>query len=105
MLDSVVAALTGYPSWGAAFALRPLCVARDLGWCGHDYFRWGGHISNRKHSQILRARRAGFYHRAGVSSVYSALALRTEWGSVQSALPLLGGREAHILCGEIPHLG
>jgi hypothetical protein len=23
--------------------LAPLCVARDLGWCEHDYPRWGGH--------------------------------------------------------------
>jgi hypothetical protein len=28
---------------GAVFALRPLCVARDLVWCEHDYPRWGGH--------------------------------------------------------------
>jgi len=27
----------------AAFALRPLCVARDLGWCDHDYPRWDAH--------------------------------------------------------------
>jgi len=27
----------------AAFALRPLRVARDLGWCDHDYPRWGAH--------------------------------------------------------------
>src|SRR5215207_6285065 len=26
-----------------AFALRPLRVARDLGWCVHDYPRWDGH--------------------------------------------------------------
>jgi hypothetical protein len=25
--------------------LAPLCVARDLGWCEHDYSRWGGHTS------------------------------------------------------------
>lgn len=25
------------------FALRPPSVARDLGWCDHDYPRWGGH--------------------------------------------------------------
>ena len=31
------------PSFGAAFALRPGSVARDLGWCDHDYPRWGGH--------------------------------------------------------------
>jgi hypothetical protein len=29
----------------AAYALRPLCVARDLGWCNHEYPRWGGHIT------------------------------------------------------------
>ena len=23
----------------------PLCVARDLGWCDHDYPRWGEHTS------------------------------------------------------------
>jgi hypothetical protein len=28
----------------AAFALRPLCVARDLGWCEYDYPRWDAHI-------------------------------------------------------------
>jgi hypothetical protein len=28
---------------GAAFALRTLRVARDLGWCDHDHPRWGGH--------------------------------------------------------------
>jgi hypothetical protein len=27
----------------AAFALRPLCVAWDLGWCDHDYARWDAH--------------------------------------------------------------
>src|SRR5215218_631440 len=32
-----LAALTGYPSWGAAFALRPLRVARDLKRCDHDF--------------------------------------------------------------------
>src|SRR5829696_3512363 len=29
----------------AAYALRPLCVARDLGWCECNYPRWGGHTS------------------------------------------------------------
>jgi len=28
------------------FTLRPLCVARDLGWCDHDYPRCGGHTSD-----------------------------------------------------------
>ena len=49
----------------AAFALLPLCVARDLGWCDHDYPRWGAH--NASDSTLLhpRARRTGFYHRVG----------------------------------------
>jgi hypothetical protein len=29
----------------AAFALRPSSVARDLGWCDHDYPRWDAHTS------------------------------------------------------------
>src|ERR671915_592005 len=41
--------LSAAPVWpntsGAAFALCPLCVARDLRWCDHDYPRWGGHTS------------------------------------------------------------
>jgi hypothetical protein len=37
-----LAALFEHPPWrGLHFAL--LCVARDLGWCDHDYPRWGGH--------------------------------------------------------------
>ena len=37
-----LAALFGTPSLrGLHFAL--LCVARDLGWCDHNYPRWGGH--------------------------------------------------------------
>jgi hypothetical protein len=28
---------------GAAYAMRPLSVARDLDWCDHDYARWGMH--------------------------------------------------------------
>src|SRR5215204_658521 len=49
----------------AAFALLPLCVARDLGWCDHDNPRWGAH--NASDSTLLhpRARRTGFYHRVG----------------------------------------
>jgi hypothetical protein len=31
------------PSCRAAFALRHLRIARDLGWCDHDYPRWGAH--------------------------------------------------------------
>jgi hypothetical protein len=27
---------------GAAFSLRPLRVARDLGWCEYDHPRWAG---------------------------------------------------------------
>src|SRR5829696_6506678 len=27
------------------FALPPLRVARDLGWCDHEYPRWGAHTS------------------------------------------------------------
>src|SRR5215207_3581289 len=30
---------------GAVFALRPLRVARDLGWCDHDYPRWDAHTT------------------------------------------------------------
>src|SRR5215211_6145083 len=33
------------PPSSAAFALRPLRVAQDLGWCEYDYPRWGGHTS------------------------------------------------------------
>ena len=49
----------------AAFALRPLCVAHERRWCGHDYPRWGAH--NTSYSILLhpRARRTGFYHRVG----------------------------------------
>src|SRR5215203_2756409 len=49
----------------AAFALRPLCVAHERRWCGHDYPRWGAH--NASDSTLLhpRARRTGFYHRVG----------------------------------------
>src|SRR5688500_8018740 len=39
-----LAALCGPPP-SAAFALRPLRVARNLGWCEYDYPRWGGHTS------------------------------------------------------------
>jgi hypothetical protein len=31
--------------FGAAFALRPLRVARDLEWCDHEYPRWVGHTT------------------------------------------------------------
>src|SRR5215218_6930177 len=48
-----LAALFGL-SLGAAFALRPLRVARGRGWCDHDYPRWGGH------NPSSRARRTGF---------------------------------------------
>jgi hypothetical protein len=48
-------------SYSAAFTLRPLCVARELGRCDHDYPRWGWHFPKRKLS-FLRARRTGFYH-------------------------------------------
>jgi|SRR5215208_3067401 len=49
----------------AAFALLPLCVARDLGWCDHDNPRWGAH--NASDSTLLhpRARLTGFYHGVG----------------------------------------
>jgi hypothetical protein len=30
-------------STNAAFALPPLCVAREFQWCDHVYPRWGGH--------------------------------------------------------------
>jgi hypothetical protein len=41
----VLLAALFYLPWlhNAAFTLCPLCVARDLGWCEHDYPRWGGH--------------------------------------------------------------
>src|SRR5215208_392794 len=51
------------PLWGAAFALRPLRIARDLGWCDHDYPRWGGH------NPSSRARRTGFSPRVGAPTV------------------------------------
>src|SRR5215218_5171968 len=35
----------GHILFGAAFALRPLRVARNLGWCDHDHPRWGEHTS------------------------------------------------------------
>jgi hypothetical protein len=31
--------------FGAAFALCPLCAAREFGWCDHAYPRWGGHTT------------------------------------------------------------
>jgi hypothetical protein len=34
---------TGSSSTNAAFALRPLCVARGHRWCDHDYPRWDAH--------------------------------------------------------------
>jgi hypothetical protein len=37
------AAPGGHILFGAAFALRPLRVARELGWCDHDYPRWDAH--------------------------------------------------------------
>src|SRR5215208_1426268 len=43
----------------AAYALRPLRVAWNLGWCDHDYPRWGGH------NPSSRARHTGFSHRVG----------------------------------------
>src|SRR5215218_6837685 len=51
----------------AAFPCDPLYVARDLGWCDHDYTRWGGHnIPVRQPCNVpYRARRTGFYHRVG----------------------------------------
>jgi hypothetical protein len=32
-------------SSSAAFALRPLRIARDLGWCEYDYPRWDAHTT------------------------------------------------------------
>src|SRR5215212_5901732 len=43
----------------AAYALRPLRVAWNLGWCDHEYPRWGGH------NPSSRARHTGFSHRVG----------------------------------------
>src|SRR5215212_8888332 len=56
------------PPLGAAFALRPVCVARDLGWCDHVCTRWGGHNSSNSIRQLFRARRTGFYHRVGATT-------------------------------------
>jgi hypothetical protein len=36
---------TPFLPFGAALALRPLSIARDLGRCDHDYPRGGGHTS------------------------------------------------------------
>src|SRR5215218_10173299 len=48
-----LAALFGL-SLGAAFALRPLRVAWDLGWCEYDYPRWGVHTGHlQEHLPIL----------------------------------------------------
>ena len=43
----VLLAALFYLPWlhNAAFTLRPLCIARDLGWCDDDYHRWGGHTA------------------------------------------------------------
>src|SRR5215211_8809206 len=42
-LLAVLFPTSDYFFYNAAFALRPLCVARDLGWCECNYPRWGGH--------------------------------------------------------------
>ena len=36
--------LSHHPVWRSLHFAR-LCVARGLGWCDHDYRRWGGHTS------------------------------------------------------------
>src|SRR5215207_6319350 len=38
-----LAALFGHPSWAWPSLCAPLRIARDLGWCDHNYPRWGGH--------------------------------------------------------------
>src|SRR5215213_10211047 len=47
----------------AAYALRPLRVAWNLGWCDHEYPRWGGH------NPSSRARHTGFSHGSELSSL------------------------------------
>jgi hypothetical protein len=73
VLVSVVAALLSmYPLknlvFGAAFTLRPLCVARGLGWCDHDYPGGTGTIARTIAWNYSSARHTGFSHRVGVSS-------------------------------------
>ena len=47
---------TGSSSTNAAFTLRPLCVARGLQWCDHDYPRWAGHEPSQSYdSSVLGA--------------------------------------------------
>jgi hypothetical protein len=40
-----LAALYSQPLRARPFTLRPLRIARDLGWCNHDYSRCGGHAT------------------------------------------------------------
>ena len=42
-------AALGRLHFSAAFALRPLRIARGRRWCEHDYPRWGGHTTDREH--------------------------------------------------------
>ena len=60
-----LAALCG-PLPGAAFELRPLCVAQESRSCDHVCPRWDGH--NPLYTILrffFRARHTGFYHGVG----------------------------------------
>src|SRR5215212_4351783 len=60
--------LTSDYFYNAAFALRPLCIARDLGWCDYVCTRWGGHNSSNSIRQLFRARRHRLLSRVGAST-------------------------------------
>src|SRR5215217_645182 len=74
-----LAALTGYPSWGAAFALRPLRVARDLKRCDHDCLGAPGTLRTGQPTTPPRARRTDFSHRVGASMANGLRPLYCPW--------------------------
>lgn len=55
-------AALGRLHFSAAFALRPLRIARGRRWCEHDYPRWGAHNASDAIVKLLRAQTAAFYH-------------------------------------------
>src|SRR5215207_11225145 len=79
-----LAALLFSASCGVAYALRPRAVARDLGWCDHDYPRWGGHTPESTVT-TLRARRTGFSHMVGAPPHTGLRPLRYPGGGADTA--------------------
>ena len=66
--------------YNAALPLRPLCVARGLGWCDHDYPRWGGHA--------LYSLATYYVLGAPASIMGSELLQAPLWGSDSSLCPV-----------------